>query len=550
MPERLAQIRPRRAFHLQQSQELLRAQAANELVFALVGHAGSGTTAVAKQLELVLTDPNLPGGPFEVEILKAREQIDAWAQKQGEDIGKGSGKRIATAERLQGWGDGMRAEHEDHAAIARRLINEIRLRRARTMGMADVGREPVMPDGKRRAYILDAIRHPAEIHLLRRVYQSAFTLLGVVCDEQVREDRIENKFEDAGQADAQRFMERDARAPEKYGQRISEAFHLADVFLDNSAERVAVDRGRSRTNEQPDISDQLSRLVNIVTHAKIVRPTNAETAMYHAYGAQMRSACLSRQVGASLVDQHGNLVSTGANEVPRAGGGVYGELFDGSGGDCDQTPDARCAYRERAQDWGCKNHDGQTKILDDLMKRLLEAKLVPQERMAALRNLLRESPIRRSLELSRAVHAEMEALLAAARQGVSPKGTRLFVTTFPCHYCARHIVSAGVDEVQYIESYPKSQAFEFHTDSITRGLADWIPPSKGGAKVRFRPFTGVAPRMYGRAFFKDRPLKNEETGMVEIGPPAWGSVWDLGRMSYVQLEAELSKDTDQLSSEE
>ena len=37
--------------------------------------------------------------------------------------------------------------------------------------------------------------------------------------------------------------------------------------------------------------------------------------------------------------------------------------------------------------------------------------------------------------------------MSAGRKGASTLGTRLFVTTFPCHYCARHIVSAGVDEV-------------------------------------------------------------------------------------------------------
>ena len=55
----------------------------------------------------------------------------------------------------------------------------------------------------------------------------------------------------------------------------------------------------------------------------------------------------------------------------------------------------------------------------------------------------------------------------------------MFVTTFPCHYCARHIVSAGIDEVQYIEPYPKSQAIGLHRDSIEPEKVDyWIPPSK------------------------------------------------------------------------
>jgi tRNA(Arg) A34 adenosine deaminase TadA len=143
----------------------------------------------------------------------------------------------------------------------------------------------------------------------------------------------------------------------------------------------------------------------------------------------------------------------------------------------------------------------------------------------------------------------MDALLSATRRGVPTIGTRMFVTTFPCHYCARHLVAAGVDEVQYIEPYPKSQALELHKDSIQIEATGWTPPSQKNTKqqaskpkVWFHPFSGVAPRMYHRAFIKDRDLKDDLTGEVKFGSPAWGTQWDVRRISYVQLEAELAKD--------
>lgn len=52
----------------------------------------------------------------------------------------------------------------------------------------------------------------------------------------------------------------------------------------------------------------------------IMRPTLSETGMFAAYGAQLRSACLSRQVGASLLDQRGNVLAIGTNEVPKEWG--------------------------------------------------------------------------------------------------------------------------------------------------------------------------------------------------------------------------------------
>jgi hypothetical protein len=38
--------------------------------------------------------------------------------------------------------------------------------------------------------VIDSLRHPAEVHLLRRVYQEAFALVGVVCDPENRERRL------------------------------------------------------------------------------------------------------------------------------------------------------------------------------------------------------------------------------------------------------------------------------------------------------------------------------------------------------------------------
>jgi deoxycytidylate deaminase len=85
----------------------------------------------------------------------------------------------------------------------------------------------------------------------------------------------------------------------------------------------------------------------------------------------------------------------------------------------------------------------------------------------------------------------MNALLDAARRGVSVQDTTLYTTTFPCHNCARHIIGAGVERVVFIEPYIKSRAGELHEDAleIERSGAK-------GSKLSFEPFVGVAPRRY------------------------------------------------------
>jgi deoxycytidylate deaminase len=363
-------------------------------------------------------------------------------------------------------------------------------------------------------------------------------LIGVVCDAKVRLERLHSeKYKTAGRDAIEKFMERDSRAVEEHGQRVSDAFHMADYFVDNTVPQYLED---GRTNPDWDINEDLSRLAKIITHSELVRPSTSETAMHEAYGASLRSACLSRQVGAALIDADGNIVGTGTNEVPKAGGGVYGEGFEH-----DKTEgDYRCAFRKSGK--YCSNTREQNRIIDDIFDTIEELQRLDAATQISRKRALRRSRVGDLIEFSRAVHAEMDALFSAARKGISTVGTRLFVTTLPCHSCARGIITAGVDEVQYIEPYPKSLAILLHSDAITVDRKDkdgkaWIPPSRGGTKIKFTAFTGVAPTLYRRAFLKDRSLKNSATGDFAIGPTEWGTVWDIHKASYFELEAALAK---------
>ncbi|MGF6540554.1 anti-phage dCTP deaminase [Paraburkholderia youngii] len=495
---------------------------ANELVFAVVGPAGSGTSWVAKALaERVKSDE------VEITVIKASDVILDWARKNSFPVADSG--RLARARSLQDAGDAIR--ERDSAGVAVQLISAIRDNRKLLNEKSDSVGE------KFKIFILDSLKHPAEVALLRSVYQEAFCLIGVVCETEQREKRLKDeKCRDSSAFDIEAFIARDEDSGITNGQKVTETFHLADFFVNNTPERFLDDGNKGHKRENPlwDVNDQLGRLFDLLTHSQLVRPTPSETGMFHAHGAQMRSACLSRQVGAALLDQQGNLVSTGTNEVPRPGGGVYGGTFVNFG--VEPEPDHRCAFSSRE----CSNNKVAEEIFSELVETLPELQAIDQN---YLRKKLKKTALGRLIEFSRAVHAEMDALFSAARQGASPVGTRMFVTTFPCHYCARHIVSAGVDEVQYIEPYPKSRALSLHGDAIAQSPEGWLAPSLpatsgSNAKraVLFRPFTGVAPRMYRRAFLKDRALK-DGSGNMSFGEPEWSS--GLLRQSYQDVENSL-----------
>ena len=67
----------------QDSRNLVLQHAANELIFAVVGHVGSGTSTVAHVLAELLESPSLPGGKYDVQTISARERIEEWATENG-----------------------------------------------------------------------------------------------------------------------------------------------------------------------------------------------------------------------------------------------------------------------------------------------------------------------------------------------------------------------------------------------------------------------------------------------------------------------------------
>lgn len=64
-------------------------------------------------------------------------------------------------------------------------------------------------------------------------------------------------------------------------------------------------------------------------------------------------------------------------------------------------------------------------------------------------------------EICRAICAEQLAISEAARNGVEIDGSIAYITTFPCHICAKLLVSSGIKEIVYDEDYPDEMSKKF-----------------------------------------------------------------------------------------
>jgi dCMP deaminase len=58
------------------------------------------------------------------------------------------------------------------------------------------------------------------------------------------------------------------------------------------------------------------------------------------------------------------------------------------------------------------------------------------------------------------VHAEMNVLMYAAKEGISVKGATMYCTHTPCNNCLKHLISAGISKVVFLYNYQDIVSFE------------------------------------------------------------------------------------------
>lgn len=347
---------------------------------------------------------------------------------------------------------------------------------------------------ERQAYILRQLKRPDEVTLLRRVYGRQFIAISAYSPTAARRRRIsERELASTGglisDSDLNKrvfdLIEQDAReASDSHGQNLRDAFALADVFVDASSREKC--------------ESSVRRFIKLLFGNNQLTPTHDEYGMYIAKSASLRSSDLSRQVGAAIFTPTGEVISLGSNEVPKAGGGTY-------------WAEDRSDARDFVGGFD-PNERQKMKVLTDLLERMrkagkLSGDLLQKETGVDVAHALlseggegsvKESKLMDLIEFGRIIHAEMSALMDAARNGISTRHGTLYCTTFPCHLCAKHIVAAGVDRVVYLEPYPKSYAADLHYDSIS------VDGEDCEGVVSFDTFVGVSPYRYRDLFEKGK----------------------------------------------
>jgi deoxycytidylate deaminase len=328
-------------------------------------------------------------------------------------------------------------------------------------------------------HILNSLKRPEEVGTLRKIYGLGFYLIGIFSSQSERLDYLTGD-KNIPRSDALKLMKRDEDEASLFGQRTRDTFQLADVFVKLSDDAY---------------KKQLERFLDLVFGFPYDTPEPDEYSMFLAYSAALRSGQLARQVGASIRSKTGDIVALGCNDVPSPGGGLY---WPGA-------EDARDYIRRY------DSNDVQLRrIIEDVVSKLGDS--IPEPKRVA--DLLKGSLLYDVSEFGRAVHAEMDALFTCARNGTSPVGAELFTTTFPCHNCTRHIITAGIRRVVYIEPYPKSMAAKLHKDAVILGMRK----NANDPRISFEAFVGIGPRRFFDLFSlklsRGSDVRRKENGRV------------------------------------
>lgn len=86
------------------------------------------------------------------------------------------------------------------------------------------------------------------------------------------------------------------------------------------------------------------------------------------------------------------------------------------------------------------------------------------ERGECLRRKL-DIPSGTQAQMCYAIHAEQNAIIQAAKTGISIDGATLYCTHQPCVICSKMIVNAGIIRVVFQEPYPDDFAIQILTEA-------------------------------------------------------------------------------------
>jgi deoxycytidylate deaminase len=382
---------------------------------------------------------------------------------------------------------------------------------------------------KKIAYIIDQLKHPSEYRVLSHTYGLSYIQISVFSNQKTRDNRLKNDFKNDNEAKhlestklniskyfnkiyfsnkvnkefngkklikdyireilpdgTHNLINKDMydtdkeNFGDKTGQNVSGIFHLSHYFFN-------LDCGESIINSE------INKFIKLLFGKFTDYPTQHEFGMALAYHASYRSTFPnSRHVGACIISPFGEVISVSSIRAPTSSSNTTLE-------DENNISEGYYIYKDKIKKYS------------DSLDALINTKKKNKNRNIDLEGI--QKLINESIEFHPCTHAEMSALADTAKIGVSVRGATMYTTTFPCHICAKDIITFGIKKVIYLEQYPKSKNSDLYPEIISfddEGSKDKIP---------FVIYSGIGPKRYHYVYDLQNKPNNEDTnteGFIDI----------------------------------
>ncbi len=331
---------------------------------------------------------------------------------------------------------------------------------------------------KCHSFVIDTLKNPYEIEYLKHQY-SKFYLIGILRDVEKRKDKLLERldYESSIKIDEREKAKIYKKNPIEFelritSQDIDECIRKADMFIYNQ-------ESKSLSYEQ--LRFGVIKLITLSKRPGCVTPTQDERCMQLAMTISLVSGCISRKVGAVVIDKDRRVIGVGWNDPPRG-----------------QIP---CAFR----------------TCDDLVKNATPDVFSEFERSPKFVNHIKslnkgpepfcfrtEKPFldikegkenQKEAEYTRALHAEENALFqATSNSSTSLIDSTLYTTASTCTLCAKKAYQLGVKRIVFIDEY-----YDIAIEQTIKA---------GNRRIDIERFSGIIGQAYHKLYSAPMPEKS------------------------------------------
>jgi len=297
--------------------------------------------------------------------------------------------------------------------------------------------------------VIDSLKNPFEIVYFKEKY-SAYYTFSIHAKDEIIYSRFKNESEikeihkrEIYKLDTEKQKDSLDSKEDFNSQNIIECIQRSDIYIDNNKDK------------KDSLYKQIFKYLSLIIHPGLITPSKDETIMQLALNAKFNSGCISRQVGAVVLNKYDSVKSVGWNEVPE--GQIpcnlrsHGELLNNSQLLDYSSYEKQKVRKEDAFKYIYKTKEGYIK--DKLPHQISNEKGLPDS--FCFKQIQNNIDNNKNQVYTRSLHAEENAFLQLAKYGNTKIiDGQLFTTASPCFLCAKKAYQLGIRRVVYIEAYP------------------------------------------------------------------------------------------------